>query len=206
MSEEEDIKVFFAPGGGEAAMKTFLDDIKDSTEVDFAAHRFTLKPLTKALREARYNGTKIRMVFDDDLYLVGERRLTRGMRVPNMPMEYRNVLSILDHNPGSTLDEFGAEARYMETNHHAHTLHHNKYLIMNNAKRENGQPAVFCGAGNFTKAAFSRKSGATNLENYYYITIPEVVEAFKTQYDYKWNHLATPYRKLPLRDTKPKTK
>ena len=206
MDEEEDIKVFIAPGEGEAAMETFLNDIKDSSHVDMAAHRFTLKPLTEALRKARYEGTKVRMIFDDDLYLVGERRLERGMRVPNMPMEYRKVLAILDHNPASVLSTMGAEARYMETNHHSHTIHHNKFLIMDNAKRVDGKPAVFCGAGNFTKAAFSRKSGATNLENYYYITIPEVVQAFNEQYSYMWNHLATPYGKLPLKDAKPETK
>lgn len=201
--EEEDIKVFFAPGEGEAAMETFLNDIKDSTEVSLAAHRFTLKPLTKALGEARSNGTKVRMVFDDDMYLAGERRLGPVSRVPNMPMEYRNVLSILDNKPGSDLATMDAEARYMETNHFSFTIHHNKYLILNNAKRENGIPAVFCGAGNFTKAAFSSKGGATNLENYYYITIPEVVKAFQTQYNYMWNQLATPYGKMPLKDVKP---
>lgn len=206
LTEEEDIRVFIAPGEGEEAMDIFLQDIKDSTEVDFAAHRFTLKPLTKALKEAKDNGTKVRMVFDDDMYLAGERRLERGMRVPNMPMEYKNVLTILDGKANSELDSMGAEARYMETNHHGHTIHHNKYLILNNAKRRNGKPAVFCGAGNFTKAAFSKKGGATNLENYYYITIPEVVDAFNKQYDYKWNELATPYGKLPLKDTKPESK
>lgn len=205
-SEEEDIKVFIAPGEGEEAIAVFLKDIKDSTEVSLAAHRFTLKPLTKALKIAKEKGTKVRMVFDDDMYLAGERRLVGDMRVPNMAFEYKNVLSILEGRADATLETLGAEARYMETNHHAHTIHHNKYLILNNAKRRGGKPAVFCGAGNFTKAAFSKKNGATNLENYYYITIPEVVEAFNKQYDYKWNKLATPYAKLPLQDTKPASK
>ena len=66
------------------------------------------------------------------------------------------------------------------------------------------EPAVFCGAGNFTKAAFMMSGSTTNLENYYYITIPEVVEAFKAQYDYKWNKLATKYSDLPTKDIEPK--
>lgn len=203
ISEEDDIKVFFTPGEGEAAMETFINDIKDSTQVSMAAHRFTLKPLTRALSEARTNGTKVRMIFDDDMYLAGERRLGPLRRVLNMPMEYRNVLAILGEEPSSKLENRSAEARYMETNHFSYSLHHNKFLILDNAKRENGRPAVFCGAGNFTKAAFSLKSSATNLENYYYITIPEVVRSFQNQYNYMWNHLATPYGKMPLKDTKP---
>lgn len=203
VNQEEDIKVFIAPGNGEEAIDTFTKDIKDSQNIALAAHRFTLRPLVKALKAANESGANVRMVFDDDMYLVGERRLPKGMRVPNMSMEYAHVLNVLNGKADATLDQDGVEARYMETNHFHNTIHHNKYLILDNAKRENGKPAVFCGAGNFTKAAFSGKGSETNLENYYYITIPEVVAAFKKQYDYKWNQLASPYNKLPLKDTKP---
>ena len=58
--------------------------------------------------------------------------------------------------------------------------------------------ALHCGAGNFTEAAFS-----DNFENYYFITIPEVLEKFKKQYEYMWTKLATPEGKLPSKLTRP---
>jgi hypothetical protein len=213
MDEESDIKTFFVPGDGDEAIKLFSGAIKWSTKIDLAGHRFTLKPLMSALRSAKKKRAKIRMVFDDDMYLAGERRLAEGVRVPNMPHEYNNVLSVIGKST-NTVRKNGAEARYMQTNHYAHTIHHNKYMIFNNSRRggrslgkkpdQYKKAAVFCGAGNFTKAAFMTTSSATNLENYYYITIPEVVEAFRDQYDYKWNNLATKYEDLPLEDVKAK--
>lgn len=212
VEEESDIKTFFVPGDGDKAIKLFTGAIKWSKNIDLAGHRFTLKPLIAALKSAKRKKSKIRMVFDDDMYLAGERRLAEGVRVPNMPQEYGNVLKVVGKST-NTLSKNGAEVRYMQTNHYAHTIHHNKYMIFDNAKRSGRAgkkpldykaPAVFCGAGNFTKAAFMTTSSATNLENYYYITIPAVVEAFKKQYDYKWNNLATKYEDLPLEDVKAK--
>jgi phosphatidylserine/phosphatidylglycerophosphate/cardiolipin synthase-like enzyme len=202
LSEEDDIKTFFVPGEGEQAIAMFVKAIEKSENVDIAAHRYTLKPLIAALKTAKSKKTNVRMVFDDDLYLVGERRLARGLRVPNMGMEYGNLKKTIGR-VDSILEKDYAEARYMQTNHYEHTIHHNKYIIMDNKKDKSMKAAVFCGAGNFTKAAFSKKGGSTNLENYYYITIPEVVEAFQKQYDYKWNNLATAYEDMPLVDLKP---
>lgn len=202
LGEEEDIRVFIVPGEGEEAIEVFSKGIANSKNVDLAAHRFTLKPLMAALKTAKQKKTKVRMVFDDDIYLAGERRLAEGVRVPNMGFEYGNVKKVVGRID-NTLEKNGIEARYMQTNHYSHTIHHNKYIIMDNAKNPKMKPAVFCGAGNFTKAAFIKKGGATNLENYYYITIPDVVEAFQKQYDYKWNNLATAYEDMPLEDLKP---
>jgi hypothetical protein len=200
---EDDIKTFFVPGDGEEAVKYIQKGIRYSKNVDMAAHRFTLFELKKSLSNATKDETKVRMVFDDDLYLVGEGKLGEGLRVPNMAFEYRNVLAVVGDASASLEAGDNAEARYLETNHFAHTIHHNKYLIMDNSRSKKMEPAVFAGAGNFTKAAFMMSSKQTNLENYYYITIPEVVEAFKKQYDYKWNKLATPYKDLPVVDVKP---
>jgi hypothetical protein len=63
---------------------------------------------------------------------------------------------------------------------------------------KNGAVAVHTGAGNFTKAAFTK-----NFENYYFITIPEVVAKFKKQYNHMFNNLATPYAKLPTTYSNP---
>lgn len=199
---EDDIKTFFVPGEGEAAIATIVKGIKSSKNISMAAHRFTHKTIRDALKKAAgTKGSKVKMVFDDDMYLAGEGILNKDVRVPNMPFEYNNVKVVLS---GDKRRYKKTEARYMETNHYAHTIHHNKYLIFDNARNKNLAPAVFAGAGNFTKAAFSMKSAKTNLENYYYITIPEVVDAFKKQYDYVWNELATKYKDLPTKDVQPK--
>tara|TARA_Y100000768_G_scaffold388638_1_gene385785 strand:+ start:12238 stop:13899 length:1662 start_codon:yes stop_codon:yes gene_type:complete len=211
LAEEDDIKTYIVPGEGEKAIEMIEGAIRWSKNVDLAAHRFTLKPLVNALSKARKDDTNIRMVFDDDIYLAGERllplddRTKKPMRVPNMGFEYNNIKKVLGKND-ATLEKDSGEARYMTTNHFAFTIHHNKYLILDNARKDANKPemfnkpAVFCGAGNFTKAAFSTSGSATNLENYYYITIPEVVEAFKKQYDYKWNDLATAYEDMIVPD------
>jgi glutamine synthetase type III len=85
----------------------------------------------------------------------------------------------------------------METNHDAHLLHHNKFLILDSYYDEDPD-AVFCGAGNLTGTGFSE-----NWENYYYVTIPEVVEAFRTQYEHMWNNLATPGERMPTDNVMP---
>jgi hypothetical protein len=85
----------------------------------------------------------------------------------------------------------------METNHGEHLLHHNKYLILNQPKSA-GPSAVFGGAGNLTGTAFTE-----NWENFYYITIPTVVEQFRKQYTHVWNDLGTDSDDLPSEDILP---
>jgi phosphatidylserine/phosphatidylglycerophosphate/cardiolipin synthase-like enzyme len=83
----------------------------------------------------------------------------------------------------------------METNESSRLLHHNKFVIFNN---EDGTGAVHTGAGNFTHAAFSK-----NFENYYFITIPNIVHKFNEQYEHMYINLASDYNKLPASYVKP---
>ncbi len=57
---------------------------------------------------------------------------------------------------------------------------------------ESSFDGVFNGAGNFTSAAFNK-----NFENFYYIEIPEVVDAYKKQYDLYYNQMATAPGDMP---------
>lgn len=59
--------------------------------------------------------------------------------------------------------------------------------------------SVFAGAGNFTGTAFS-----DNFENFYFITIPPVVEAMKAQQKHLFE-LATPPENLPTTNVRPPT-
>lgn len=174
--EEEDIKVFFVPGEGGRATKFILEAFSWADTIDMAAHRFSNKNIINFAVKAGEAKKKLRFVVDDDIYWTGV--LGKGVGA-NMLNEVKNV---------NTLRYSGTDVRYMETNHNSFLLHHNKYLVFNNKK----QGGVFTGAGNLTMAAFDK-----NFENFYFITIPEVVETFNKQYEHVFNELATPYEKLP---------
>ena len=181
--EEEDIKMLVVPSDGKAAMKKIVDNMAASVSADVAVHRFTHPDLVKAMSEASKAGKRVRMVADDDIYWTGKRRTRTGS---NVFMEFTNTMKVANA---------GVDVRYMESNQNHRLLHHNKYIIFNFA---DGSGAVHAGAGNFTKAAFSK-----NMENYYFITIPEVVETFRAQYEFKFNELATPYAKMPTQYVMP---
>lgn len=195
---EEDIKHFFTPGDGEEAIEYIEKAIWHSNTVKLAAHRFFLNELRAALaNNLRYDGTTVRMIFDDDTYWIGTDGLRTADRVDTMKREYYNVRDLV---------RLGADVRWFETNHAQHLLHHNKFLIFSNDYQPEGtpelaqQPAVFAGAGNFTNGAFKMSSSTTNYENYYYITIPEVVEAFNKQYDKMFNEMGTATKDMPSID------
>ena len=125
------------------------------------------------------------MVFDDDVYWAGH-----GEQVgDNAAHEYTNAMSLVN---------LGGDARWMETNHAMHLLHHNKYLIFNMPENSQYKSAVFCGAGNLTGTAFT-----SNFENFYYVEIPSVVAAYNKQYDHVWNDLASHYKRLPKENVLP---
>lgn len=177
VSDEEDIKAFFVPSDGDLAMSNILKNIEKSQSVDIAVHRFTHKDLMAGLSSAAKE-KRVRFIADDDIYWTGKLRKRVGSNTPN---EYYNM---------NTVRRAGADVRYMQTNEKSFLLHHNKMIVFN---YPDGTGAVHAGAGNFTKAAFTQ-----NFENYYFITIPEVVTIFKQQYDYLFNELASSWEKLPV--------
>lgn len=176
VAEESDIKAYFVPSDGKVAMDNILKNIQKANSVDIAVHRFTNKDLIQGLSNAAKT-KKVRFIADDDIFWTGKLRKRVGSNTPN---EYYTM---------NTVRRAGADVRYMETNEKSYLLHHNKMIIFN---FPDGSGAVHAGAGNFTKAAFTK-----NFENYYYITIPTVVEKFREQYDHLFNNLATSWERLP---------
>lgn len=175
--EEEDIQMMVVPTDGKRAMANIVDHIKASSSVDVAVHRFTHPDLINGMSEAAKAGKRVRLVADDDIYWTGVRRQRTGA---NMWFEYNNAMKVV---------KAGVDIRYVQSNQNHRLLHHNKYIIFN---YPDGSGALHAGAGNFTKAAFTK-----NMENYYFIKIPEVVAKFREQYEYKYQALATPYEKMP---------
>ncbi len=180
---EDDIQPFFVPGQGEEAFAAIERAMTWTSELKIAAHRFSYNKLIEALEEGltKRDNLKVKLLVDDDLFWVSR---------PNTGYEKGKVKS---------LEKLGMQVRYMETNGGAHLLHHNKFIVFKESiKSDNARAALFTGAGNFTGTAFSR-----NWENFYFITIPEVVNKVEKQYDYMYGELATSEQDLPEDNIRP---
>jgi hypothetical protein len=184
IGEERDIKTFFVPGDGGRAGGFIRNGVRAATSIGIAAHRFSYRVLRTELdrRLGSASPPDVKLVADDDLWWAGQ-----GEEVgPNSAMEFDML---------QPLAAKGLAVRYMETNHASHLLHHNKFIVFSTPQGD----AAFTGAGNFTGTAFS-----DNFENFYYITIPEVVARMKEQHEHLWS-LATAPEDLPTKNILPRT-
>ncbi len=186
IGEESDLKTFFVPGDGGRAGQNVTAGVRAATKLGIAAHRFSYSLLRRELdaRFAAGSPPDVKLVVDDDIWWAGHGAAPGS--VPNTQDEYGFVQS---------LQADGLEVRYMETNNNAHYLHHNKFIVFT----QPGGDAVFAGAGNLTGTAFT-----DNFENFYWITIPHVVEAMKDQHAHLWS-LATEEADLPSTNVQPST-
>jgi hypothetical protein len=194
--QEDDIKVSVIPSDGKKAMDNIVKNIKKAKRVSIAVHRFSQRDLINALKKAGKNKKQdVRFISDDDIFWAGKLSELPSGKVECNERKNPNAVSRVGANMCNEyfnvdgLKKSGVSIKYMQTNQSLFLLHHNKYIVFENA---DGTGAVHCGAGNFTKAAFTK-----NFENYYFITIPEIVEKFKKQYDYVWKDLATAEKDLP---------
>ncbi len=190
--EETDIRSFFVPGEGEhgfgnrsgrrTAFEFLLNGdgknpgINQAKEIWLACHRFLHKELVSTLGTRIQSGkVELRITADDDtFYDANDPAFKKSGGTVNQ--EWLNIKGLIAK---------GAKAKFMETNSSVHQLHHSKFIILDDK-------AVVAGAANFTQAAFR-----TNMENIYYITIPEVVLKFREYYSRQWNTMATSIDDLP---------
>lgn len=180
MEPETDVQVFLSPGQGQAATRAIEREVAKSQQVLVAAHRFSYSRLVRALERRLTDKTMkrpdIRLVCDDDMYwLTQPADMGGGQLGDNSEMEAERLQKLMGLGGGKYF-----KVKYMETNHDAHQLHHNKFLIFD--KR-----AVFTGAGNLTGDAFDNNPDAGNFENFYLIKIPAKVTEFRNQYNRFWN-------------------
>lgn len=192
--EESDIRTFFVPGEGEqghdnrsgrrTAFDYLLDGdgtnpgIRNARQVWLACHRFLHNTLISELgNQVREGNFELKITADDDTYYDSNDRSYNRAGGTTF-QEWKNI---------ETLMGLGAQAKFMETNPGVRQLHHSKFVILDDK-------AVFTGAANFTQAAFRK-----NMENIYYITIPEVVQKFRTYYDKQWTTMATALEDLPTK-------
>jgi hypothetical protein len=140
------------------------------------SHRLSGK-LADLFQKLLAAGKPIKFILDDDIYWSLKRRQDIGR---NTTVEAATIYRDLISN--------GMQTKFLQTNQNVFQLQHNKFMIFHFS---NGG-AVFNGAGNFTSAAFTK-----NFENFYLITIPGIVAAYKAQYDLYYNQMATAAEDMP---------
>jgi hypothetical protein len=171
--EEVDITPYFIPvrDDSKALTARMLADIASAGSVDIAAHRFSYRAMIDGLAERLEADPEfsVRLVADDDLYWLNPLS-GKGEEVgPNLFAEAGKVEQL--EKAGE--DRF--DVKYLQTHHGLHLLHHNKFLIFRD--RPDLPDALLVGSANLTGTGFE-----SNLENMYYVQIPEVVDAFARQY------------------------
>ena len=154
--------------------------IDEAATIDIGAHRFSASNMIAAL-EARLADNErpfhLRLVADDDLYWLSPLAPSESATVGfNSFNEVLRVRDLRDADNGN--GRF--EEAYMETNHTAHQLHHNKFLVFEGM--EGRSDTVLMGSPNLTGTGFEG-----NLENLYITDIPLVVNAYKAQYALWWD-------------------
>lgn len=173
---ESDIQIFFSPTDGAKALAKVTEAGNKSKLIEAMSHRFSGK-LAALYQKLLSEGKKIKFILDDDIYWAVKRNEDVG----------RNT-AIEAHKLYRDLINKGMETKFLQTNQTIFQLQHNKFMIFT----FNRGGAVFNGAGNFTSSAFT-----SNFENFYYITIPEVVEAYNEQYDLYFDKMATSEEAMP---------
>jgi hypothetical protein len=172
---ESDIETFFIPTDAKDAQQRIADAITRSQSISIMAHRFS-GMIMNLVKEV--TGSKpIRLIMDDDVFWSEKMKQDIGR---NQSFEAFRIYNELITQ--------GVDTRFLQTNQSIFQLQHNKFMLFKFGRGS----AVFTGAGNLTTAAFTK-----NFENFYYITIPEVVEAYQRQFEKYFNEMGTAERDMP---------
>lgn len=173
---ETDIKVFFSPVDGSQALQQVQTAGNSARDISAMSHRFS-GDMARTFQSLLGKNKPIRFILDDDIYWARKLGVDTGR---NTTFEAAKIYNDLISK--------GMNTRFLQTNQTIFQLQHNKFIVYNFG----GAGAVFNGAGNFTSAAFNK-----NFENFYYIEIPAVVDAYKKQYDMYFNQMATAPKDMP---------
>jgi hypothetical protein len=174
--EETDIQVFFSPVDGAKALAKIKEAGNKAKSIEAMSHRLSGQ-IAGIFMKLLEDKKPVKFILDDDIYWSAQRKEDIGR---NTSIEALKIYKDLINK--------GMDTKFLQTNQSVFQLQHNKFMIFN---FERGG-AVFNGAGNFTTAAFTK-----NFENFYYITIPEVVEVYNKQYDLYYNKMATSEDDMP---------
>lgn len=173
---ESDIQIYFSPIDGKKALTRVNEAVSEATLVEGMSHRLS-GTILKFFSERLAKGKKINFILDDDVFWAEKLKQDVGR---NTRIEAFKIYNDLIAK--------GMNTKFMQTNQNVYQLQHNKFMIFT----FNRGGAVFNGAGNMTTAAFTK-----NFENFYFITIPEVVDAYNKQFDLYFNKMATFAEDMP---------
>lgn len=173
---ETDITVYFAPVDGAQALAQVTEAAQKSKLIEAISHRLS-GAIAKLFAEMLKGKKDIKFILDDDIYWAEKLKQDVGR---NTKLEAFKIYNDLINK--------GMNTKFLQTNQNVYQLQHNKFMIFT----FNNGGAVFNGAGNMTTAAFTK-----NFENFYYITIPEVVAAYNAQYDLYFDKMATKAEDMP---------
>lgn len=173
---EMDIQIYFSPTDGKAALNKVAEAGNRARIIEAMSHRFSGE-LSKLFVSLLLKGKDIRFILDDDVYWAEKLKKDVGR---NTKIESFRLFNELINK--------GMKTKFLQTNQNIYQLQHNKFIVFNFGSTG----AVFNGAGNFTTAAFTK-----NFENFYFITIPEVVTAYKKQYRLYFDQMATSVEDMP---------
>ena len=173
---EKGLQSYFIPGDSKVMLTELEKQLQKSDWIVGASHRFNGQLIKNLLGKMLEQQKSVRMIFDDDIYWAHKTRKDFGL---NQYMESLVVQELIKKN---------LEVKYVQTNHQDYLLQHNKFLVWGQQEAT----GVFVGAGNFTNSAFTK-----NFENFYIITLPEVVQALKNYHDHLWNELGTSPDRMP---------
>lgn len=172
---------FFLPFDYEDLRNSLAAKIRASTEIDIAMSSVGSEWMLSQLQNAIRHGVKVRVIVDDDAYLVANEQCESCQASPS---EYDAWLSVLAKS--------GANVRFITTNTINNTC--NRYSRMHHKiaifRQVGGDSVVLFGSANFTDAALGRPEGnraPVNIENAYMSSAPATVAHFNKTFLSLWD-------------------
>ncbi len=158
------------------ALRSLLESAH--SEVLVAIHRLTTGKMTLPLLVAANNGAQVKIIYDDDTLWAGKYGGPKIVRASHPDVKQHRALRASEN----------VETLYMETNNNIGQLHHNKFIVIDNH-------TLFQGAGNFTATALNAGVKG-NYEQFYIITVPEIVNAYRQAWR-RLSEFALTYKEHP---------
>ena len=175
--------VLFLPFQSRLALKHFAELTSGANQIDVAISKFGYRPIRDLLLAALKNGTKVRLIVDDDAFWIVREQ--DNLRCEDCFITRREVEDWL-----APLESAGASVKYMQTAHHcAGNFFHHKFVVFYG---RDGANFVWTGAANFTHPAFH-----SNIESVYLFEDSNVVSAYEGAFSDMWIRLATSPSDMP---------
>ncbi len=143
-------------------VKAAIDNAQ--SEIKVVIHRLTTAQVYNPLVKAKQRGVDVKVIVDDDTLRVG--KCNGGSFIDQVGS---------DVQANRTMRGVGIPVTYIDTNGEVGQLAHNKFMVFDHK-------LLLQGAGNFTATSLNSTSPG-NIEDFYIITVPEIVDAYSRAWD-----------------------